>query len=165
MKNLKVTGEQLMKSKELQDKVLGKLSVRRVERNVTNKNLSKIIIKGEPGQIDVNKVNEKFIYTYALSFEDVKKSDVITFYTVKGAKKREKHVERILHRYVKRDERLHQGRALLWKYDEELGIAYCCPHCKSLFIGGDGLENCESCGQTINNSIPIMNQYKGVLNI
>ena len=161
MKNYKIIGKQLMESRELQDKVLGKLYVRRVEINKLNNGA---LIKGEPDEILVNKVNKRFIYTDSIHSSDVNEDDVITFYTRKSARRREKHVERILHRYVKREEKLHQGRTLLWKY-EELGIAYCCPHCKSLFIRGDGLESCENCGQIINNSMPIMKQYKGILNI
>ena len=36
---------------------------------------------------------------------------------------------------------------ILWKYDNELGVAYFCPNCKSFLCSGKG--PCISCGQTI----------------
>ncbi|WP_394884964.1 hypothetical protein [Clostridium butyricum] len=40
---------------------------------------------------------------------------------------------------------------ILWKYDDELGIAYFCPMCKKFLCGN---ENKCSCGQKINWSSP-----------
>ena len=50
-------------------------------------------------------------------------------------------------------------KALLWKYDQELGIAYFCPSCKT-FICSHGL--CRKCGQEINWDETI--EYKGKVN-
>jgi len=45
---------------------------------------------------------------------------------------------------------------ILWKYDNELGIAYFCPECKKFLCGNE--KKCE-CGQEINwNS---SDKYKG----
>lgn len=45
---------------------------------------------------------------------------------------------------------------ILWKYDQELGIAYFCPNCKKFLCGHE--ERCE-CGQEIN--WDSKDEYKG----
>lgn len=47
--------------------------------------------------------------------------------------------------------------SILWKEDEELGIAYCCPNCKVFLCGGS--EKVCKCGQKISWKKP--QEYKG----
>lgn len=154
---MKITGKQLMENEDLQDIVLGRMSVKRV----VMKNGG--VIKGEVDEIYINQINKDFLYFNTLHSADVEEDDIITFYTEKTARRANKKFERLIHREIKKAERLRTPRALLWKYDEELGIAYCCPHCKTLFIAGHGVEKCECCGQLIDNSKDINNQHKGKL--
>lgn len=51
------------------------------------------------------------------------------------------------------------GKAALWKYDSELGIAYVCPDCKRFVCSS---SNCD-CGTEIDLGLP-KTQYSGKVN-